>query len=170
MADTPVHRAPIPGYAPATAKLIVRLARGKIGDEASDVELSEIAGGDTAPHGTKYHSLLVAQKAVARRDRLVWIRIPGEGKLRCAGAAEIVGHVESRRKHIRRQAVRSTLEADVALDHADELDPREVESLKARAAQMATVAILSSSQATKRITAANIYQPGSMRKMIEAMQ
>ena len=97
----------IPGLGLKSSALVHRLKDGKIGDEVTDEELTEIIRLDTAPGGKGYPYLQSALRHLEQSANKVWRRTKKEGRIRRMSDSECVDVTEGYLKHIARTARRA---------------------------------------------------------------
>ena len=160
----------IPGFAPATLKLIELLGAGNIGDVIPLSTLNSTAGKDVGTTGQGRANLYSACRHVRKSKGLVWKWLAGAAAVKCYNANEIVDLVDSRRRHIGKTARQAVSEAAIASSRNGELDDKARPRLHALIAQVGTLAAFASGQTTSALVERSANSVPDKAKLLEAFQ
>jgi hypothetical protein len=160
----------IPGYAPATLKLIELLGAGKVGGVVTLDQLNATAGKDVSTKSQGRANLYSACRHVRRTKGLVWRWLKGAAAVKCYNASEIVDLVDSRRKHIGKTARQAVSEAAIASSRNGELDDKDRPRLHALMAQVGTLAAFSDGRTTAALVERSVNSVPDKAKLLEAFQ
>lgn len=155
----------VPGMRLETTKLIAKLKEGQVGDVLSDEQLTTLCGKDTSVMGDGYCYLGSAMRHVLNNFRVVWERIKGAGVIKCLSWSEVETSADGDRKSIHRRSRRAVTKLKT-VDLSDVPEDGRPNFLT-KAAQLGTLAAMSSTGMQKKLEARNVAEPLDLKKMLE---
>lgn len=168
MTTTPTKSIHVPcGLCLCSAKLIEFL-RAAEGDTLTDEDMTAHCGKDTRPDGNGNGSLSTAVRYVLRNDGIHWQRIRGARAIKRCTPSETVSTAQAAQKHIHRSSKRAVMKLNtVSLPFLAENERTPFLTL---AAQLGTLAMMSSRNAAKQLEARNIQKPLDLPALLVNLQ
>jgi hypothetical protein len=158
----------VPGFAPATAKLIEKLSAGTVGDVLTDEELTEVCGKDCAVEGDGRRYVLSAVKHVERVKGIVWRRMRGVGTVKCLEMNERIEVALCYRRHISKSSKRAA--RVISTISIDSIEDGKRPGLLALMAQLGALAMFSSPDTQKKMEARGIVSPPDSKRLLEPFE
>jgi hypothetical protein len=159
----------VPGRSIHTMKLIEYLEpRSTKGNILADEELSEVIGMSTRTGDKGYAYLVSAIRYVNKEKQVHWVRIRGANAIKCLMDGETLDDAGHKQKSIHRKsrAIMQSLHTvnTSALSDGDKTKHNTL------CAQVGTLVVFSSANATKKLEARQIAKPLEIGRALEAMK
>ena len=157
----------VPGHSPVSAKLI-EILRDSKADQLTDEALTAACGKDTRSGGKGYASLGVAIRYVAKHHGIVWERIPKAWAIRKLDSSQIVESTGRGMRRMGRIGKREVIKLGAVEVQA--LPIAERSRYNAHAAQLSTLVVLASRDATKKLETRNESSGLDLKRLLDAMK
>jgi hypothetical protein len=153
----------VPGYSPATAKLIDRLKDGKPGDRLTDTELSQISDENCSAPLPRAH-VRAATRYVLRTHYVCWQREVGENAIRCLNPHERLESAVG----LRHRAGRTVNKAIQTVPLLDDVEPERRSEALALAATLGTMRQFAKAETQARMIREGITSTADIKALLAA--